>query len=80
LSLKLSKPKPNLYKRKAPNTNPKNSSLIPSFLLVIAEKKLKRTLKLVEQQAIRLDKIVQAGDFKRQLADKYICKDKGCTN
>jgi len=39
LSVKLSKPKPNPYKRKAPDTDPKNSSLILSSLLVIAEKK-----------------------------------------
>lgn len=37
LSIELSKP--NLYKRKAPNTDPKNSSLTLSSLLVITEKK-----------------------------------------
>ena len=81
LSVELSKSKPNLHKRKAPNTDPENSSPIPSSPPVIIEKKkLNRTSKLAEQQAIRLDKIAQAGDFERQLADKYICRDKGCIN
>ena len=58
LSVELSKPKPNLYKHKALNTDLENSSPIPSSLLVIIEKKKSnRTSKLAEQQAIRLDKI-----------------------
>ena len=58
LSVELSKPKPNLHKRKAPDTEPKNSSPIPSSPPVIAEKKRSnRTSKLAEHQAIRLDKI-----------------------
>jgi hypothetical protein len=81
LSVELSNPKPKLQKHKVPDTDNKNSSLIPSSPLVIMEKKKSKwTSKLAEQQAIRLDKIIQAGDFKRQLADKYICKDKGYTN
>ena len=83
LTVELSKPKskPNPLKRKAPDTDPENSSPIPSSPPVIAEKKRSnRTSKLAEQQAIRLDKIAQAGDFERQLTDKYICRDKGCVN
>jgi hypothetical protein len=81
LSVELSNPKPKLQKRKVPDTDNENSSPIPSSPPVIMEKKKsKRTSKLAEQQAIRLDKIIQAGDFERQLADKYICRDKGCTN
>jgi hypothetical protein len=79
VSVQLSKPNP--HKRKASNPNPESSSPIPSSPPVVVEKKKSnRTSKLEAQQAIRLDKIAQAGDFERQLADKYICRDKGCTN
>ena len=80
-SVSISKAKSNSHKRKAPDTDLENSSPIPSSPPVSAEKKKSnRTSKLAEQQAIRLDKIAQAGDFERQLADKWICRDKGCTN
>ena len=80
-SVSISKAKSNSHKRKAPDTDLENSSPIPSSPPVSAEKKKSnRTSKLAEQQAIRLDKIAQAGDFERQLADKWICRDKGYTN
>jgi hypothetical protein len=80
-SVSISKAKSNSHKRKAPDTDLENSSLIPSSPPVLVEKKKSnQTSKLTEQQAIRLDKIAQAGDFERQLADKWICRDKGYTN
>jgi hypothetical protein len=71
VSVDIPKLKSKPHKCKAPDTDPENSSLIPSSLPVIVEKKKSsRMSKLQEQQVIRLDKIAQAGDFERQLADK----------
>ena len=42
--------------------------------------KKSQTGKLQEQQALRLNKICLAGDFHMQLAQRFRCEDKGCTN
>lgn len=46
----------------------------------VPQAKRTRTGKLEEQQALRLDKIQLAGDFHMQLAQRFRCEDKGCTN
>jgi hypothetical protein len=72
VKLSVELPKPNPHKRKASDTDPENSSPIPSSPPVIIEKKKStQTSNLAKQQA---------GDFERQLTDKYIYRDKGCTN
>ena len=74
-------PKTRPSKRSRPETDPENSSPPPSSPPVRPAKKPgHRTSKLAEQQAVRLDKIALAGDFERQLMDKWTCRSKECTN
>ena len=47
---------------------------------VVAERSKKsRSSKVEEQAAVRLDKISLAGNFQRQLADRWKCRDKNCS-
>ena len=68
-------------KRKAPETDEEGSSLPPSLPPAISEKKKSsRTSVLQEQSKVRLDKILYASEWERQLTDWLTCRDKDCTN
>ncbi|KAI9760556.1 MAG: hypothetical protein M1840_002394 [Geoglossum simile] len=74
-------------KCKAPETNEKGSSLPPSSLPVIHEKraghekkKSSQTSVLQEQSKVWLDKILYVSEWERQLTDQLTCRDKDCTN
>ncbi|KAH0556926.1 hypothetical protein GP486_005286 [Trichoglossum hirsutum] len=74
-------------KRKAPETDEDKSSLPPSSPPIAYEKragpekkKSSWTSVLQEQSKVRLDKILYASEWERQLTDQLTCKDKDCTN
>ncbi len=58
----------------------RDTSEVPSSPPVAQAKKKTRTGRLETQAEIRLEKIQLAGDFHKQLASRYKCDDKGCTN
>ena len=67
-------------KRRAPETDTEASSLPPSSPPAVQKKKGKRTEVLEEQSRVRLDKILYASEWERQLTDRLTCKDKDCPN
>ena len=72
-------------KRKAAVPSPERpdadaSSPGPSSSLALSRKMTARQTKLQEQHATRLDALRLAGDFHRQLADRYQCRKENCTN
>jgi hypothetical protein len=73
--------KPQPPKCKALEMDEEVSSPMPSSPPIIQKRKKKSRMSALEaQQAIRLNKIQLAGNFKRQLVDRLVCRDKDCTN